>query len=331
MKILVTGGSGFIGTNLVDDLLGHGHEVSNYDKQESRHHPDLTMVADVRDAGKLTASLEGVDVVYHLAAEHRDDVRPVSLYYDVNVGGARNLVRAAEQNGVRKIIFTSSVAVYGLNAGTPDEDSPLKPFNDYSESKARSEEVFKEWAGADNRRSLVIVRPVVIFGERNRGNVYQLLRQIASGRFLMVGSGKNRKSMGYVRNMAHFLVQLLESETGVQVYNYADKPDMSVEELVKVARRTMGINPWLEFKTPYPVGLAGGYVFDMLAKLTGRTFPISSIRIKKFVADTTVSAQRLQETGFAAPYSLEEGLTRMIESEFGAHRKGAKNAKKNRS
>ena len=317
MKILVTGGSGFIGTNLVDDLLQHGHEVLIYDKQKSRHHPDSTLVADVRDADRLASSLEGIDVVYHLAAEHRDDVRPVSLYYDVNVGGARNLVDAAEKSGVRHIIFTSSVAVYGLNVGTPGEDSPLKPFNDYSQSKARSEEVFKEWAGAGNGRSLVIVRPVVIFGERNRGNVYRLLRQIASGGFLMVGNGGNRKSMGYVRNISRFLVQLLESETGVRVYNYADKPDMRVDELVRTARRAMGMKPRLNVRIPYPVGLLGGYAFDILSRITGRTYPISSIRIKKFAADTTVAAERLKETGFVAPYSLEEGLRRMIESEFG--------------
>lgn len=115
MNALITGGSGFIGTNLVTDLLRTDHTVSIYDKTKSDTHPDLCIVADIRDREILSDALQGVDAVYHLAAEHRDDVRPHSLYYDVNVGGAENLAYAAEKNNVKKIIFTSSVAIYGLN------------------------------------------------------------------------------------------------------------------------------------------------------------------------------------------------------------------------
>ena len=124
MNILVTGGSGFIGTNLVKDLLKEGHNVTIYDKQKSDTYPDLCIVGDVRDIRKLTRSMHGVEVVYHLAAEHRDDVSPVSLYYEVNVGGAENIVSALEKNKIKKLIYTSTVAVYGLNSGKPNEDNP---------------------------------------------------------------------------------------------------------------------------------------------------------------------------------------------------------------
>lgn len=159
MNILVTGGSGFIGTYLVSDLLKQGHSVLIYDKQKSDTYPDLCIVADVRDKGKLTNSIRGIDAVYDLAAEHRDDVRPASLYYEVNVGGAKNVVHGLEKNGINKLIFTSTVAVYGLNLQNPNEDSPAKSFNDYSRSKYESELVFNDWADADNARGLVIVRP----------------------------------------------------------------------------------------------------------------------------------------------------------------------------
>lgn len=316
MNVLVTGGSGFIGTNLVSDLLAAGHVVSICDKNPSERHPRLCTAGDVRDRAALTAALKGIDTVYHLAAEHRDDVRPISLYYDVNVGGAENLVYAAEQNGVRRIVFTSSVAIYGLNVGTPDEQSPGQPFNDYGKSKYESEKVLKAWAEKDASRCLVIVRLVVIFGEKNRGNVYNLLNQIANGRFLMVGNGNNRKSMAYVLNTTRFLVNLLGANPGVHVYNYADKPDLTVRELVQTAFHTLGKGKKAFFRVPYPLGLLAGYIFDLLAGITGKTFPISSIRIKKFAADTTVSAQRVKALGFTAPYSLTEGLQRMIKSEF---------------
>jgi nucleoside-diphosphate-sugar epimerase len=316
MNILVTGGSGFIGTNLVSDLLKEGHKVLIYDKQRSETYPDLCMVADVRDKEKLSHSMREVDVVYHLAAEHRDDVSPVSLYYEVNVGGAENLVYAMEEKGVHRLIFTSTVALYGLNSGEPDEDSPIKPFNDYGKSKYQAEIVFNKWHERDPKRSLIIVRPTVIFGERNRGNVFNLLNQIASGKFMMVGDGKNKKSMGYVLNLTHFMTKLLESDPGIHIYNYSDKPDLDMAELVKITQDTLGIRRNNNIRIPYSIGLLGGYAFDILAKLTGRTFPISSIRIKKFCANTKITAEKLKTIGFAPPYSLSEGLKRMILSEF---------------
>jgi len=316
MNILITGGSGFIGTNLVADLLKEGHRVVIYDKVRSESYPGLCIVADIRDKEKLADSMRGIDAVYHLAAEHRDDVRPVSLYNEVNVGGAKNVVYALEKHGVKKLIFTSTVALYGLDAENPGEGSPVRPFNDYSRSKYESELVFNAWADADDTRCLVIVRPTVIFGKGNRGNVYNLLSHIASRRFFMVGNGKNKKSMGYVLNISRFLTMLVHSPAGSRIYNYADKPDFDMTELVSLVLKTLSNGGDITFRLPYGIGLLGGYAFDCLARITGKTYPISSIRIKKFCADTIISTEKLKETGFQAPYSLAEGLNRMIKSEF---------------
>jgi nucleoside-diphosphate-sugar epimerase len=316
MNILVTGGSGFIGTNLVSDLVGAGHHVLIYDKERSEAYPDQCIIADVRDREKLCDSMRGIDIVYHLAAEHRDDVRPVSLYYEVNLGGAKNIVHALKKNDVKKLIFTSTVALYGLNADEPNEDSPIRPFNDYGWSKYKSEIVLNEWAGTDNGRTLVIVRPTVIFGEKNRGNVYNLVSQIASGKFIMIGDGKNKKSMGYVLNFSQFLTLLPGTSPGIHIYNYADKPDLNMIELVNIVKNTLGRGNNHLFRLPYALGLLGGYAFDALSKITNRTFPISSIRIRKFCASTQIASEKLREIEFVPPYSLKDGLKRMILSEF---------------
>jgi len=316
MNILITGGSGFIGTNLVTDLLKEGHNVTIYDKQKSETYPDLCIVADIRDKEKLTRSMRSVDAVYHLAAEHRDDIRPASLYYDVNAGGAENMVYALKKNDVTQLIFTSTVAVYGLNSGEPNEDSPITPFNDYGKSKYKAETIFNKWADSENTNCLIIVRPTVIFGEKNRGNVYNLLNQLSSDKFIMVGKGINRKSMGYVLNLTRFLAILIEFSPGKYVYNYADNPDLCMNELIEIFYNTLGKNSKINFQIPYAFGLMGGYCYDILAKITGRTYPISSIRIKKFCADTVINAGKLKKTGFIPSYTLAEGLSRMIKSEF---------------
>ena len=93
--------------------------------------------------------------------------------------------------------------MYGLNTLANEEAEP-RPFNDYGRTKFAAEKVLKEWQAGFSDRSLTIVRPTVIFGEKNRGNVYNLLKQIAHGPFVMIGNGKNKKAMAYVGNVADF-------------------------------------------------------------------------------------------------------------------------------
>jgi nucleoside-diphosphate-sugar epimerase len=311
MNCLVTGGSGFIGTALVDALLREGHRARIYDVRPSAVFESHATRGDVRDVNRLTESMRGVDLVFHLAAEHRDDVRPASLYYDVNVQGARNVVAAAEACGVGRIVFTSTVAVYGLEAGEADESTPTAPFNDYGQSKLESEHVFHEWAARGAGRTLAIVRPTVVFGENNRGNVFTLIDQIRRRRFVMVGDGSNRKSMCYVGNLVPFLSRSLVVE-GISVTNYVDKPDLTAAELVELIRTELGIEGRLP-RLPLWLGMAGGSVFDALALITRRRFPISRVRVKKFAASTQVS-MREAPSDFVPPFTLVQGIRRMIDS-----------------
>src|SRR6478736_6335484 len=104
-KIQVIGGSGFIGTNFIN-LLGNNYEVGNIDKLPSEKFSSITNIIDVRDKGKLVVDLPAAEWLVLLAAEHRDDVSPVSLYYDVNVEGTKNVLTAMDNKNIRKIIFT---------------------------------------------------------------------------------------------------------------------------------------------------------------------------------------------------------------------------------
>ena len=315
MNILITGGSGFIGTRLIDDLIDNQQSIKIYDKNMSKKYPNLTIKKDVRDRKSLIEACEDVDIIYNLAAEHTDNVSPVSLYEDINVGGAKNVVAAAKEFGIKKMIFISSVAIYGLNKGESNEHCDPEPFNAYGHSKLNAEKVFINWANENKENSLVILRPSAIFGENNRGNVYNLISQINYGNFIMVGKGDNRKSMGYVGNISAFLVNQASANQGVHIYNYADKPDLTSREIIDIVYNELGrVNNFPSI--PIFIGFLGGYFFDILSKLTGKTFPISSIRIKKFTSQTTINTDKLLETGFKPPYTLEYGLRKMIQYEF---------------
>lgn len=141
-------GSGFVGTRLIDLLReSDGYELKNIDKQPSHFFSDVTVTGDVRDREKLTELLKGTDVVVLLAAEHRDDASPLSLYYEVNVGGMQNALAVMEANGIKRIVFTSSVAVYGLNKKNPNEEHPKDPFNHYGKNKWLAEMDWKNGTG----------------------------------------------------------------------------------------------------------------------------------------------------------------------------------------
>lgn len=322
MKICVIGGSGFVGSQLIGLLTKQVRvEIVNIDKQNSLQYPEVTKIANVLDKDKLSALMVGVDVVVLLAAEHKDNVSPVSLYYDVNVNGMHNTLIAMKENGISRLIFTSSVAVYGLNKTNPSELHPSDPFNDYGQSKWQAELLLQDWHSQHPDWNINILRPTVIFGEGNRGNVYNLLQQIASGKFLMIGKGNNRKSMAYVGNVVsfiHFLIE--EKQSGYNVFNYIDKPDFTMNDLVYHVGDVLDKHiPTIHF--PYWLGMAGGYCFDILGKIVRKKLPVSSVRVKKFCAVTQFNATKMMNSGFKPAYTLEEGLTRTLQSEFASSEK----------
>ncbi|MEI5985366.1 MULTISPECIES: NAD-dependent epimerase/dehydratase family protein [Sphingobacterium] len=318
MKIAIIGGSGFVGTKLLERLYKSGlYELINLDKAESLMFPAITLNCNVLDKESLSKGLAGFDLVILLAAEHRDDVSPVSLYYDVNVQGMRNTLEAMEANGIKRLIFTSSVAVYGLDKDNPDESFPADPFNHYGKSKWEAEQVLQEWYKTHADWNINVVRPTVIFGEGNRGNVFNLLNQIASGKFMMVGDGKNQKSMSYVGNVIAFIEFLVkERVAGYHVFNYVDKPDFTTNDLVYHTGEILDKKiPTTHI--PYWIGMLGGYGFDVLAFLSRKKLAISSVRVKKFCAVTKYDSKKAMSSGFVPPYAMEEGLRRMLKEEFG--------------
>ena len=317
MKVTMIGASGFVGTRLLNLLKDYPeYECKNVDLQPSHFFNDLTVIGDVRDQASMDKELKGSDLVILLAAQHRDDVTPISLYYDTNVGGMETTLKAMEKNSCKRIIFFSSVAVYGLNKKNPDEEYPKDPFNHYGKSKWQAEQVLQEWYKTHPDWNINIIRPTVIFGERDRGNVYNLLKQISSGKFLMVGKGDNKKSMAYVGNIVAFVKYMMDNfTTGYNVYNYIDKPDFTMNDLVFLVEKVLNKHiPATHF--PYWMGMMGGYCFDLLAKITGKKLTISSVRVKKFCATTEFNSNKMLNSGFKAPYTLQEGLSRTLEFEF---------------
>ena len=312
-KITVIGGSGFVGTNLCHHLSLKQNDFEIIDLKMSNQFSDKCKIADVRDINTLRKTITG-DIVINLAAVHRDDVRDKSEYKLTNVEGAKNIATVCTEKKIKKILFTSTVAVYGFAKPGTDENGAINPFNEYGRTKYEAEEKLREWeASGDN--SLMIIRPTVIFGEGNRGNVYNLLQQIASGRFVMVGKGENKKSMAYIGNIVSFLEFAIKQNVN-GVYNFVDTPDLTMNDLVKLVRNKILKKVGVGVRLPYWFGLIFGYVADLVTALTGKKLAVSSIRVKKFTSSTEFQSRRLGELNFTPPFTLEEGLQLTLKSEF---------------
>ena len=314
--ITIIGGSGFIGSSLARILTNFNIDFEILDVKKSELFPDKTKIVNVRNLEDLKNSITG-EIVVNLAAIHSDDISNKKEYLRTNVEGAENICKVCEIKKINKIIFTSSVAVYGFSDHPSDEKSSLNPFNYYGISKAQAEKVFYKWHKLDHiDRSLIIVRPTVVFGEGNRGNVYNLLKQISSGLFISIGNGENKKSMAYVENVAAFLYQCIKSKDNFGLYNYVDEPNLSMKELITLSRDLMGKNSKNNLALPYPIGIFIGYIFDILSKISGIKFSISSIRIKKFCASSIYYSSKKNLDNFESPFSLREGLELTIKKEF---------------
>lgn len=315
--ICIIGGSGFIGTKIAFNLsLNKNFSFNIIDKVSSKVFPHLTDIADIRYIHQLKNKLIDNSIIINLAAIHHDNIRPLSLYDDVNIGGAINICDIARKSNINTIIFTSSVAVYGFAPIDTDESGKINPFNDYGRTKFEAEKIFSAWQiERPEERKLIIIRPTVVFGEQNRGNVYKLIRQVASGKFMMIGNGENRKSMAYVENVAAFIIYSLSFKPGIHIFNYVDKPDLSMNSLIHKINSTLNKSDFFNFKLPYLFGYMIGKGFDLLSFFTKKQFSISSIRIRKFCSDSVFTSS-VNKTDFIPPVSLEEAIEKTIRYEF---------------
>ena len=310
--IFCFGGSGFIGQALESRLKNCEVPYRILDIQDRGSKQFVEVDITKKD---MFSALETPDLIINLAAEHRDDVRPTSKYYETNVDGSKYICEFARARNVSKLIFVSSVAIYGNGQEDLTVDGQHAPTHDYGKSKLAGESVYRDWFDEDpENRSLVIVRPTVVFGRGNRGNVWELINSIYKKRFLMVGNGKNKKSMAYIENVADFLLHCSSLGSGFRVFNYTDKPDLDMNSLVSVIQGELGYRNSI-IRMPYWVARVIGFIFDVLSKVFNKHFAISGLRVKKFASETVFSSNA-HEAGFLPKHSLLDGLKKTIECDF---------------
>lgn len=278
-RVLVTGGTGFVGPALVEELLRAGHQVRVALRRDAPLLPgvEYTITGGIGPATDWRPALLGVGAVVHLAARaHVSDesARALSRFREVNSLGTRRLAEAAAAAGVRRFVFLSSVKAMG-ESSRPDRplteaDAP-RPEDAYGISKLEGEAALLELA-AGNGLQPVILRAPLIYGPEVKGNFLRLLRLVDRGLPLPLGAIANRRSLVARVNLVSALRRCVEHDAAAgETFLVADGEDLSTPELVRRLARALGRPARL---LPVPPGLlrAAGSLFGRageVARLTG--------------------------------------------------------------
>lgn len=242
MKVLVVGATGFVGQGIFRYVTGRpelfsGIELLGTTRAKGDFGPHL--ISATLDELSLSSTLwDGVDgLVYLSGVAHNKGKGDVDQYDEVNHRQMLNVVRAARDHGVKRIVYISSIGVLGRyqERGSPawNEDSPYRPYNAYSFSKMNAELglMLHEFSNLD----ITILRPPLIYGEGAPANFGALVKLVGSGLPLPFLGVRNRRSFIGIENLAHIILTVLNQPnhcSGVRIYNVSDTQDISTEDLV---------------------------------------------------------------------------------------------------
>lgn len=310
-RILITGGSGFIGTNLVEHFVVNGSQVINLDVAKPRNpdHEHYWNKVDLLDRDALTKSIHEFqpDFVLHMGARTDLDGKLLSDYA-ANTDGVKNLIYALEGlNSVRRVVFASSRLVCRIGY-QPTNELDYCPSTPYGKSKMIGEQIVRD--AADRLQCpWVIVRPTSIWGPWFDVPYKTFFLSVAKGRYVHPSNAKILKSFGFVGNTVYELQRLLDTNaaliSGKTLY-LADYPPIDVREMANVIQRELGSRP---IRTA-SLGLlrAAAMSGDMLKLLGWRHPPLTTFRLNNLLAPMVHDLEPLRKIAGDLPHSMEEGI-----------------------
>lgn len=317
-KILVTGGTGFIGSHLVEELVRNNLEVriiARNKKKSVQLFGDTVecIEGDILETSKIEKAIEGVDVVFHLASIINVGNVPDEFYYKVNVEGTENLLRACLKKGVKKIVFSSSVNVYPPLSNSPfTEDSMCDPDEILGKTKLEAENRIKKIC-ENSDLEFINLRIARVYGPRDF-SLLKLFRQINSGFFLMIGKGKGIIQPVFVKDVVDALILSLEKEEiKNETFIIAGSEAITKRDFCNEIAKCMGkkISP---FYIPAFLAIPPIYLFEKLSVLLKKDPVLSRRKVRFFLTSQSFKIEKAMKIlGFEPKVRLNEGLMLTIQ------------------
>jgi nucleoside-diphosphate-sugar epimerase len=317
--VLVTGATGFTGGHLAQHLIAHGDEVRALVRARSRARFDRSPLAaagvvacdgDLMDPASLRRAVDGVDVVYHIAATYREAGQPDSAYRAINVEGTRNILEAAKGANVRRVVHCSTGGVHGHIANPPaNEDAPFNPGDVYQDTKLAAEQLAREF-GAAHGLDVVVARPIGIYGPGDK-RFLTMFRGLARGRFPMIGSGQAFYHLTFIDDLVEGfrLCGTVPAAAG-RTYILAGPRYTTLEQLVRMVAKELNVAPPRVHLPVWPFYTAG-LLCELVCVPLRIEPPIYRRRVDFYTKSRAFDTTRARtELGYAPKVDLEEGIKR---------------------
>lgn len=333
MNIMVTGSNGFVGSKLMYTLEDLGHQVIGIDISNDCPiiaHP-YSLSGDIRSRQDLARISERfyakygavIDLVIHCAAAKHDFGIDRGEYFSHNKYGTKSLLEHMRQTGIGKLVYISTVSVFGHPADKADESEPYSPDHPYGESKLAGELLSIDWQKEEPGRELMVLRPTVIYGPNSFTNVYNLIDMLHRRPWITIGKGDHIKSVVALDNVIDMITFSLGiMQPGMQHYNCVDEPYITLHELMRTITAVPGFS-MPRFTIPRSIAIGIGKVFDIPAKLLSIDLPVNSDRMRKLSTATYFIADKIREMGYTQRRSTKECVEEMSTwyLESGLHRR----------
>jgi UDP-glucose 4-epimerase len=314
--VLVTGATGAVGPAVVRTLQESGHTVRVFSRGQPAAGvlpPEVEVFrGELEELALLRDAADGAAVVIHLAALlHQFAPESAALnerYQHVNVAGTRNVVQAALAAGVGRIVYLSTIAVYGpTNGEVADEDTPPRPDTPYGRAKLEAETCVTA-ALRESAPIGVVLRSAAVYGPRIKGNYRTLAEAIARGRYLPIGRGDNRRTLVHEQDLARAVALAADHpDAAGGIFNVSDGRLHRLADIVHAIYRAVGrTHPRMHV----PVRVARLLVFagDLLTRISGLRLPMTGDALDKYLEDVAIDATRIQRVlGFVPAIDLDTG------------------------
>jgi nucleoside-diphosphate-sugar epimerase len=308
MNYFIFGGSGFIGNHLVHALRERDTQavIYNLDSVENHHAGEAVFIpCDITKDIVLDTLVSSEDVIFNLAAKLRTPGHPTREYFETNILGAENVCAFAEKHGIARIVFTSSMSVYGASEELKREGSLPMPNTPYGISKLVAEKIHLLWQTKGANRRLLVVRPAVVFGRGENGNFTRLYRGIRHYSFFYAGRKDTVKACIYVKDLVDFMLyRLTEGSQNIELFNCAYSPACTIEQIVETMKRVTGLRRYI-------VQVNGSLllvVAGIIRLLGGTKLGIHPERVKKLMVSTNICGERMLTSGYNFQYTFEEAV-----------------------